>query len=302
MKVLKNLFQLTVGVYSFIIRFIKRKIEIRNYRLTRNELNLRFKPTADELFEKPFVFILSTGRCGTTLLTKILNKSNSTLVEHSPKPELEFVSSIVYKKKPSIEILKYSVLSARFDNYFYESFIRNKIYVETNNRVSSFAPALANLFPNSKFIHIIRHPGDFVRSGIRRGYYSNEKIQYQRLDYSDREFWNKFNQLEKVAFEWNLINSYIEDFKKELEKERSLTLTSEELFNGLNNNIIDQIWDFLEIDNPFKNYGNKLQKIYKKPVNKQEEGEFPKYDEWKESDQKSLKNIATLYQKYGYKL
>ena len=41
--------------------------------------------------------------------------------------------------------------------------------------------ALGELFPKAKFIQLVRHPGDFVRSGIRRKYYSGNENDDSRI-------------------------------------------------------------------------------------------------------------------------
>lgn len=257
-------------------------------------------PDVDEVLDRPYVFVLSTGRCGTLLVTEILAKSSCLRVEHNPKPELEYASRVVHRDEIDEKAQEIAVLASRFDLFFLDTLLRGRIYVETNNRITFFAPALAKLLPNAKFIHLVRNPADFVRSGMRRGYYQEGVVQHQRLDGSNYSPWNTFSRLEKITWEWNEINRKIEEFKGNVEAKRVLTINSESLYKEPATTF--KIYDFIDIENPFysQNGSRKLAKVLSKPVNKQKEGSFPKYPDWNEADKKGFRRIATLASKYGY--
>lgn len=270
------------------------------FRRLNHSSNNRGFPSAEDVLNQPYVFVLSTGRCGTRLITNILSASPRLRVEHNPKPELEYVSSVIHRDNVCREALKIGVLAARFDLFFLDTLLRGKIYVETNNRISFFAPALAELLPNSKFIHLVRNPADFVRSGMRRGYYTQDVVQYQRLDGSCHFTWNAFSRMEKVAWEWNEINLKIEDFKTDVDANRVLTVNSECLYKESATTF--SIFDFIGVKNPFSGQSGckALKKMLAKPVNKQEKGMFPKYSDWSETDKRAFQRIVTLASKYGY--
>ena len=273
------------------------RMSARKYRET---AGLKTWPTANEVLDQNCVFVLSTGRCGTELLTKILGFSERLYVEHNPKPELEYASSRIYQDDISGNDLKIAFLAARFDVFLLESWLRNKIYVETNNRITFFAPAIAALMPNSKFIHLVRNPAEFVVSGMRRGYYDEQVIQHQRLTKFGAEDWDRLTRIEKVALEWNEINARIEDFKATTSKQRILTVKSEDLFT--NPEVTKSIFHFVDVDDPFmvSDKHDRLNKILAKPVNKQTTGYFPRYKDWSESDKLAFRRITTLAAQYGY--
>ena len=266
----------------------------------RSKSNINITPYPRDVLLSPYLFVLSTGRCGTELISNILAKSPALSVEHSPKPELEYVSSLIHRNNISGEALKVAVLAARFDLFFLQAFISGKSYVETNNRITFFAPALSELLPNSKFIHLVRNPADFVRSGMRRGYYQKDVVQHQRLDGSNYLPWNTFSRLEKIAWEWNEINSKIEDFKCIVSESRVLTINSESLFKDPST--VSSIYEFIGIKNPFegRNGSQMLARLLSNPVNKQNQGSFPKYPDWSEADRIRFCHIVTLASKYGY--
>jgi hypothetical protein len=257
-------------------------------------------PSVDEILSSPYFFVLSTGRCGTALLTNILSHSHRLRVEHAPKPELEYVSSVVHRNGISEEAQKLAVLAARFDLFFVDTFLRGRIYVETNNRITFFAPALATLLPNAKFIHLVRDPADYVRSGMRRGYYQEGHVQHQRLDGSNLPAWRSYSRLEKIAWEWNEINRMTEEFKAQVDRNRVLTINSEALYSDPT--ITFTVFDFLAICNPFSGAkgSTSLAKLLSKPLNKQKRGYFPKYSQWEDSDKAAFLRIVTLASRYGY--
>ena len=272
------------------------------YRSSRSHNHLAQFPKPEEVLNAPYCFILSTGRCGTALLTKILDLSPRLLVHHNPKPELEWVSSLIHQESPPLDCLRLAILAARFDKFFLEAFQRDRIYDETNNRISLFAPTLAQILPNSKFIHIVRDPANFVRSGMRRNYYADGTVQHQRLMPTNDPGWNQMSQLEKIAWEWNEINQNIEQFKAEIDSNRIMTITSESLFNGHKNGTVTALWDFIGVPPPLSEQKRerRLQKLFLRPVNRQVDGDFPKFNNWSEDEKASLSRIATLSGLYGY--
>ncbi len=280
------------------------EIEKHRFGNSRAANGLPTKARSEEILEAQYCFVLSTGRCGTALLTKILENSSSLLVRHNPRPGLELVSSVVHKDRPSLESLWLAVLAARFDVCFEEAFQRGRIYVETNNRISLFAPALGELLPNARFIHLVRNPADFVRSGMRRGYYAEGVVQHQRLRPKDNQTYSEMSRLEKVAWEWNEINASIEAFKMRVPADRVMTINSESLFKGDPEGMVSTVWDFLDVPNPFvgQSGAKRLGRLLERPVNKQESGSFPKYPQWDDDKKESLRRVAKLANYYGYDL
>lgn len=291
---------IAASLISLNRNYLESALQKRLTRTARSKSGIRSFPFPEDILSQPYLFVLSTGRCGTGLITDILAKSPRLRVEHNPKPELEYISSIIHHNNVSEEAQKIAVLAARFDLFFLDTFFRGKIYVETNNRISFFAPALANLLPKASFIHLVRNPADFVRSGMRRGYYQEGVVQHQRLDGSNYSPWNTFSRLEKITWEWNEINRKIEEFKGNVEAKRVLTINSESLYKDPATTF--KIYDFIDIENPFYSHNGSrmLAKMLSKPVNKQKEGSFPKYPDWSEADKKGFQRIATLASKYGY--
>ena len=246
-------------------------------------------------------FVLSTGRCGTLMLNRLLLLSPDAMAEHRPEPELIRASKRAYEeidKRP--EIFEETFKTAR-EEVVLKAALRNQVFIETNNRITFFAPIIRSIFPNAVFIHLIRHPGDVVRSGIRRNWYSGKhdhdigRIVPVRGKFKDR--WKGLTNIEKIGWLWNETNRFIEDFKANIPGENMLFVKAEDLFSDPK--VTESIYAFLHLDG-FKPKAAK--KILKKRMNVQRKGKFPEYDDWDEENKVRLKKIAPLADAYGYTL
>ncbi len=248
------------------------------------------------------VFFLSTGRCGTQWFSELLKKKPNIMVLHSPVPNLSIQSKMVYQILNAFEINKTNealikeVYFAGRETHLRFAFKTEKRIIETNNYITFFAPILAQLLPTAKFIHLYRHPGAFVRSGIRRNYYALENPDdIKRIYLSEKsDLWSEYNRIEKISWLWNETNTFIEKFK-----EKYPNRTYDFRFEDLSLENVNKLLDFLsiEISEP------KITKMLTTRINKQKSGEFPAYKNWKKEDQASLKNIChQLAEKYKYTL
>ena len=243
-------------------------------------------------------FALSTGRCGTKLLTNLLRLSKGIQSVHEPLPVLVYPSKLAYETShEDREKFRLGIDMARYE-FIENAFLRNQIYVETNNRLTFFAPFLAEVFKQSKFIHLVRHPGDFVRSGIRRMWYSG-KHSYDtgRIVPTDNNInWYRMTQIEKIAWLWNETNQFIEDFKLNLADANGIIFVkAEDLFSRTETAV--KIFEFLQVEPPPE---KQISEVIKRPVNVQKIGNFPKYDKWNPEWKEQLKRYATLFSKYDY--
>ena len=244
-------------------------------------------------------FVLSTGRCGTRMLNHLLELSPYAMPMHAPRPELIRVSKRAYMEvKQNSEIFAETFKSAR-EELVLNAAERDRVFVETNNRISFFAPVIRDVFPRAVFIHLVRHPGDFVRSGIRRKWYSGMhdtdvgRIVPFRGDMKNR--WEDLSSIEKIGWLWNKTNQFIENFKTSLHEEEMLLVRAEDLFS--NPEVTERIYSFLHL----RGYdAQAVERRLKKPANVQRKGSYPPYNEWLDEDKESLMKITPLAKRYGY--
>ena len=254
------------------------------------------------LIDSP-VFFLSTGRCGTQWFAELLKKDKSNKVFHAPEPDLGLQNVFVYKlwnnykshsaERESIE----QIFLAGREDYLRYSYKTKKRYIETNNHITFFAPVIAEILPSAQFVHVIRHPAEFVRSGIRRNWYTEGKVNRQifPVDFQFKKKWDKFSRLRKISWLWNETNEFIERFKGKVENERVYTFN----FNELNENKILELCRFLNINVQ----GSSIKTMLKIKYNEQSKGSFPHYQNWSVKQKNELmKECKDLALKYAYKL
>ncbi|MCF8241924.1 MAG: sulfotransferase [Melioribacteraceae bacterium] len=207
-------------------------------------------------------FVLSTGRCGTHLLTKLLSRHQKLDVHHTPNPELVYYSNYAYenynKKSETIE----KVFDAARYEYIRDAFLLDLQFVETNNRITFFANQISNVYPNAKFIHLVRNPLAFVKSGLNRSWYSGKSDHDEGRITLKSEDWEKYSTVQKIAWLWNATNVFIEDFKSSIDSEKVITIRSEDLFSDYK--VAVSIFNFLSQQSLRK---KEIEKIIGRPTN-----------------------------------
>lgn len=254
--------------------------------------------------EHPCVFVLSTGRAGTRTLASLLNLSKGALSYHEPKPLLYGLSqlSYFYDTEQCFDLKKEAFLLARRSRLEFSLSCR-KGYVETSPQITFLAPIILRVIPEAKFIHLIRDPRDFIRSGMRRGWYVNHPMDITRLkphpDSKTYTEWQHWSPYRKIIWLWQETNLWIEKFVSTLDHENCLFLHAEEIFES-QLEAIEKLYCFLNSKIPSK---TKIKMILAKKINAQKSGSFPKYSEWHMNMYRELKeNLAKTAEHFGYRI
>ena len=213
------------------------------------------------------VFVLSTGRVGTMLLTRLFELEKGLHIEHEALPEMLYTGKLAYVDPNNIEFTKGAFMAGRYEA-IRDCQLQNLRYVETNNRLTFFAPAMAALFPNAKFIHLLRHPDSFVSSGIQRNWYTGKTITDEGRIAPGKDLGIE-RQQDKIAWLWNATNAFIDDFKAGAGKDRTLTVRSEDLFSNAEE--AERILNWLN----FKADKTSIQKVLNTPVNSSRKKKTP---------------------------
>jgi hypothetical protein len=255
------------------------------------------------------VFILSTGRSGSKFAARLLDLSSNVSAYHEPRPTLEYFSNYAYHHQDVTEVLTRMIDAARMESIL-ENFIKDKIYVESNQCLTFFAPFIARLFEKSKFAHVVRHPGDFVRSALRKGWHKNDSIwESGRLKKADESQWAEMDQIERLSWLWQATNSYIEEFKKSILFRRTLSFKFEDLVQDPGN--VKTLLEFIGSENIDK---RKIEEVQKSKINElhikpwepptmKKVMDFPHYKDWEPGMQDKLKKYCSeLAGIYGYRL
>ena len=284
-------------ITDITIKDVKTYFRDERYKIKKNIES--FSDLPEKIFaEMDPVFVVSTGRAGSELLVKLMNESKMGSIYHEPRPRMFYSSKLIFERKIDIQSKQVAYLNARYD-LLKKAYLEENRFVETNNRNSFFIAALSKLFPKSKFIHLVRHPGDFVRSGIRREYYrGNENDDSRITPLTDDEIyssWANLSDIQKIGWLWNTTNDFIEKEKVYLNDNNFLLIKSEDLF--LKPDTYNEICNFL--DHPLLSQ-KRIRSVISKPINKQKQSFYPKWKQWSKIEKNVLIETTPLGKKYGF--
>ncbi len=269
------------------------------------------KSTIDRFFaDYSPVFVLSTGRCGTKFLHSLLSQNEQIQSYHEAFPNLQYFPNYAFHHQTQKELLVKMIAAARME-LILDAFNNNKIFFESNHCLTFFSPALAELFKRSKFIHLIRHPGDFVVSAIKKGWHKNDSIWEEgRIKAADRKDWEDRSQIEKLAWTWFATNHYIQEFGRSLASDRFTVFRIEDIYSD--QNAIDRLQQFIGVTAGLANavvkgfQGQKINAIEihpNEPANMKKVLVYPEYADWDDDDKNQLGKYANpLAEKFNYRL
>lgn len=247
------------------------------------------------------VFFLSTGRTGTQWFANFFKQKNNLMVFHQAVPSLAIQNKFYYNIINSNDLdenLKNEIgeeifLAAR-EEYFVYSRKTEKIFVETNNDLLFFAEIISKLIPNSKFVHLYRHPGDFVRSGLARAWYTDDLVEQKMIVPKSIDNWQQLSRIQKISWLWKEENEFIENLKTSIEKERFFDFD----FSSFQSSKLFELSKFVGAEISLK----KIEKFKEIRLNSQK-NTVPKYKDWEQKDKNDLKEFCSdLAQKYAYNL
>lgn len=281
---------------GFLIHSNKQAIKhlIRN-----KKLDLKTTVDYNKLFDEVHknsspCFVLSTGRCGTHLLTKLLSQQNKLDVYHEPIPQLIYYSKYAFTNyKVKGNELKILIDGARYE-YIRNSYLLDMHFIETNNRITFFARQLAELYPNAKFIHLVRNPIAFVKSGLNRQWYTGKNSHDEGRIVGADEDWEKYSEAQKIGWLWENTNRFVEDFKVDFGENKMLFIRSEDLFSNIE--VAQSIFKFLEVESISERL---IKKIISNPTNT---GGVKSESAKTEKIKNEIMGIVSLSENYGYSM
>jgi hypothetical protein len=252
----KQLKTLSLDDFRFMLEFGKPKRKATIFDL-RNGLLESMEP----------VFFLSTGRAGTMWFSEVMKKDREVKVLHRPSPDFavqnvkayKFLDQTEFDNETLYEWFSEIYLAGR-ENYLRYAYKTNRRLIETNNSITFFAYALAELFPKAKFVHLVRPPKKYIVSGLKRGYYSDHPQEMRRIIPNESQpEWAEYSREEKIAWLWTETNRFARHFGMKVGEQRFKQF----YFDTLTVERVSNILDFINV-----NYDkNSLAKQIGKPVN-----------------------------------
>lgn len=197
--------------------------------------------------------VLSTGRAGSTTLCALLALSRDIAACDEPAPQ-----PLAERKRAYASIAEsIAPFAATFTGYralpVMCAHARGKLYAETSCRWTYLTPAIARVLPQSRFIHLHRHPADFVRAAYERGWYTSHRNDRFRIlprpDDPAYDLWPHWDSFRKVCWNWQACHRFATAFKRTLSGDRVLTIRSEELFD-VQSGVHARLFGFLGVEPP----------------------------------------------------
>lgn len=256
------------------------------------------------------VFVLTTGRSGSKLVHAFFSECEDADSYHEATPTLQYFSNFAYHNQHKREVLKEMVQAARMEMVL-NAYNEGKIFIESNQCLTFFAHALKCVFNSAKFIHLVRHPGNFITSAIRKGWHASDTIwESGRVRAKDKRYWESLSQEEKLAWVWLKTNQHIEHFFKGLNKADKMVIRFEDLitekevpkvlfeFSGL-----QKVPNNDQLNRMQKKKINTLEIHQNEPENMKRDVGFPDYPKWPDELKDKLTSmLEPVARKYHYDL
>jgi hypothetical protein len=252
------------------------------------------------------VFIVSSGRTGTTALATHLDKTYPNVrALHEPTPSwrLRRASNKALCGHMTKEQLVRLLADSRRKLV---TSIDRPIYIESNPYLGGFLDAFGEVFDNPFIIHVVRDPRSFVRSSVNFGTFAGIKrwaqafVPYwlpkpENFAQPGEASWAQMSEPARLAWYWAILNTEL-NRGRELFGPRYLRIRFEDLFKpdgaGLR-----QLTDFIGIP-----YDQRLaESANSEKVNASSSGRMPRWQDW---DPATLREVLgfcePLMKEYGY--
>jgi hypothetical protein len=251
------------------------------------------------------VFVLSTGRCGTLTLTTLMSLSPSIQAYHEPYPRFVSTSYFYYYRLGPNHSEKFwhELINFARGELMLRAYWLDRVYFESNNRITLLADLFNSIFPHAKFIHLVRHPYYFVRSAMHRGYYKDHIRDYARISPQPTneiyDKWNNISRMEKCAWLYKQTNQHILKVLEKVPNNRKEFLRAEDVFSFKYSEIY-KIFKFVNINSASPN-AIRINKILKKRLNPSIKQFIPDPEYWSKDELYTVnKHTLSLMEKFRY--
>ncbi len=190
----------------------------------------------------PF-FIVTTGRSGSTTIARALSVIHNVVAVHEPAPELILESSGYRYGTTSGEEVRTLLRETR------SPIASRSIYVESNQTLSLIIPEIVQVFPEARFIWLLRNGLDVVGSTMQKQWYTGHSENHDRYEdcpplqqawidgriAADRcgemsaDEWEATGRFEKCCWYWDFVNRVIDEDLHKHAPDRFMLVRLEEL-------------------------------------------------------------------------
>ena len=221
-------------------------------------------------------FVLSTGRSGTQTLAHLLDVAKNAKVLHHPEPNMILETLHAYQNRINVRDVFWRGRS-HIISHAWESGL---IHGETDHNMTPFSHKIAHDIPNSRFLVLVRDPREFIRSGMRRGYYmAGGPWDQGRLKPTPKQStslrWDSMSAFEKVCWLWAETYRHINKRIDTIGVHRVKIVRFEDLISGPQ--LAEEIFEFLELEGYTTQHA---ENVLSQKLNAQRGGQFPHPRDW----------------------
>lgn len=116
-------------------------------------------------------FIVSTGRCGSNMIARVLDLHQGITAVHEPEPHLVTEAYLRWSGEVGSKYV-HDRLSRKRDERVLRTGNGERTYVESSHYLSHLIPELWERY-DAQFVHLYRDGRDFTRSGLERRWYED---------------------------------------------------------------------------------------------------------------------------------
>jgi hypothetical protein len=263
---------------------------------------------------KPF-FIISSGRSGTQMMTKIFNEFHNVEMNHEYMVNIiQPIASQYYMGMVTKELVCKKLRETYQKSIFYSE---KEIWGDSSNKLSWIIDCLNDVFPDAKFIHLVRDGRKVVSSFYHKlgnecyddksvkilKNWINEPEKFPKPPPEKKYWWNipvnnekeklnfeGYDQFERICFHWKDVNENIMRNLANIPNERKRFYRLEDLVSDSKN--LKDFLKFLGLE-----FNESIFQLLKKPHNVNIAKDFPLTD-----DQKNefVTIAGSMMKKLGY--
>lgn len=179
-------------------------------------------PKSVELDHRP-CFVVSTGRCGSQMIARVLDLHPEIGAFHEPRPLLNTTGYLRWSGHRGADYVQ-SRLGRKRDRLLRDLDADGLMYLESSHFLSHLVPELRKRY-DARFVHLYRDGRDFARSGLERGWYEAGGVLHRVVtwirratglqvgdSYTDHRLdppRSLDGRLERVAWLWAEVNGVI---------------------------------------------------------------------------------------------
>ncbi len=191
-------------------------------------------------------FATGPGRCGTLMLSKVLDCSRYVLCNHEHSINTRLLKRSFQKNRPDIlykDLDNILVPAVREQNQ------SKTVYGESSGHLYSLFPELFRRYEYStRFILLARNPENFIRSALARGFFSPDHINglehvIPPIDTEIGSRWKEATPFEKCAWYWAMVYGMVYWFFLTIPSSLYKIVRIEDFCIEL----VEELYDFLNI-------------------------------------------------------